>query len=84
MILNFYESLYSNSQIGDAFCIKGAFLSRGSYPTVACAFGRSRREVFVMGSLKAPCIDGLQPIFHESQWEMIGYDLFLLVQMVFQ
>ncbi|KAL4345867.1 hypothetical protein AHAS_Ahas11G0321300 [Arachis hypogaea] len=42
-----------------------------------------REATFPMGSFKAPRRDGLQAIFYQSQWDVIGADLCDLVKRLF-
>lgn len=41
-----------------------------------------KNAIFRIGSLKAPGSDGLQPIFFQSQWEIIGPSVFDLVKKI--
>lgn len=34
-----------------------------------------RHAVFSMGALKAPGLDGLNPLFFQNQWEIVGESL---------
>ncbi|XP_028765312.1 uncharacterized protein LOC114723285 [Neltuma alba] len=76
----FFQNLYSE----EGSSVKQLHFDY-SYPTLDSGCLESfKRVLFDMGSLKAPGLDGLNPLFYQSQWDTVKDSIVDQVNLVFQ
>lgn len=84
---NYYKKLFSGPSGMSPFCLYGAFpkLSENSCRLLESSITRQeiRQIVMNMGGFKAPGPDGLQAIFYQSQWNIVGEKLCKLILDIF-
>lgn len=88
MVSNYFKSLYSGRDTHPLpYRAKGSILGISDALMHNLAANVTKEEVrsalFDMAPLKAPCIDGLQALFFQSQWDIVGDSLFTEVSVVF-
>ena len=91
MATNFFKELYDDEGHYVPFILSGCFLQLNDDEVDLLERPTTEQEVkkalFDMGGFKAPGCDGLDrlhAIFYQSQWKVVGQDLFSLVMEVFR
>lgn len=88
MVSSFYRNLFKDDSVHQPTPISGAFPSLSEESCRLLEKNVSRRDIFnvinYMHPFKAPGIDGLQAIFFQSQWHVIGNFVCNLIQDIFR
>ncbi|XP_057760081.1 uncharacterized protein LOC130980412 [Arachis stenosperma] len=88
MATSFFKNLYIDDMADIPFVLSTAFPMLSNEELES--FGRNisadeiKDSLFSIGALKAPGKDGMQAIFYQNKWDLIGTDLCQLVQKIFQ
>nr|KYP57513.1 Retrovirus-related Pol polyprotein LINE-1 [Cajanus cajan] len=83
MVTNFYRTLFSDTDEAETFPISNAFqhLEDNELASIGSPIGNNEilSAIKSMGSFKAPGPDGLQAIFYQSQWDVVGNSVCQLI-----
>lgn len=88
MVTNFYKKLFSEEGDREPSCILGAFPSLSMQELEDLNMDVTKGDIFnvvnQMGAYKAPGPDGLQAIFVQSQWKVVGDSFCNMVLEIFR
>ncbi|XP_072084360.1 uncharacterized protein [Arachis hypogaea] len=87
MATSFYSRLYIEDTPDTPFVLNNCFPPLDTIDLESIGSNVSRMEIrsalFSMGSLKAPGKDGIQAIFYQKKWDVVGTNLCVLVERIF-
>lgn len=78
MATEFYQKLLTEEDLSvpDNLC-------KNQYLTVNVTDEEAKQDIFDMKPLKAPGSDGYQPYFYQTQWQVVGREVYNFVRAVF-
>lgn len=88
MVTNFYRNLFADNDPYVLFVLIGAYPRLAESDLIDLNREVNMEEIFQIiksiGGFKAPDLDGIQAIFYQKQWRVVGKDFFELIFNVFQ